>query len=268
MNDKKKIVVIGAGAAGMMAAGNAASCSNNEVTIIEKNNIVGKKLLITGKGRCNVTNSCDNSEFISSMVSNPRFMYSAINKFSCYDTYEFFSNLGVELKIERGNRVFPVSDKSASIVNALYKFVKDSNAKFITGEVVSIITDEGKIKAVKLADGTKIVCDSVIIATGGKSYPQTGSTGCGYTLAKQVGHNIIPLKPSLVPLVSNDKVCRRLQGLSLKNISIRLIDSNGVPIYSDFGEMLFTHFGVSGPIILSASSHIDDINNKQYNWQK
>lgn len=261
---KNKIIVIGAGASGLMAAGQALLNPNNEVTIIEKNNTVGKKMLITGKGRCNVTNYCDNDTFISSVVSNARFMYGPINCFSCYDTYSFFEEIGVPLKIERGNRVFPKSDKAEDIVNALYKYVKSKGCKFITGEVISIDIKDEKITGLELSDAKKISCDYVIIATGGKSYPKTGSTGTGYRLAEQAGHTIIPLQPSLVPLESKDKSCKKLQGLSLKNVSIKLVDGKSDIIYEDFGEMLFTHFGVSGPIILSASSHIDNINDTSY----
>lgn len=254
-----KIVVIGAGPAGMIAAGTAAQ--NNDVILIEKNKILGKKLLITGKGRCNVTNNCDNNTFIQNMTKNSKFLYSAINNFSTKDTIDFFENLGVELKTERGFRVFPSSDKAKDIQLALIKFINDRNVKVINNTVKSItkVDDSFEIKL----ENNSITCDKVIIATGGLSYPLTGSTGDGYKFSKKLGHHIVDTMPSLVPLVSKDWFIKDLQGLSLKNSSI-VVKNRDKTIYKDFGEMLFTHFGLSGPMILSASAHMRDFKNCEY----
>lgn len=252
----KKVIVIGAGAAGMMCAGNAALCGG-DVIIIEKNSRVGRKVMITGKGRCNVTNNCDSSAFIANVPTNGRFLYSAINSFSTQDTMDFFERNGVPLKTERGNRVFPVSDKAVDIVDALHRFIDQSNCRLINDEAAALMVKNGAVCGVKTASGGKYYCDSVVIATGGKSYPLTGSTGTGYLLAKQAGHTIVEPKPSLVPIVSSDTWCKELQGLSLRNVSLTVRSKEShKEIYKDFGEMLFTHFGVSGPIILSASAHL------------
>lgn len=252
----KKVIVIGAGAAGMMCAGNAALCGG-DVIIIEKNSRVGRKVMITGKGRCNVTNNCDSSAFIANVPTNGRFLYSAINSFSTQDTIDFFERNGVPLKTERGNRVFPVSDKAADIVDALHRFIDQSTCTLINDEAAALLVKDGAVYGVKTASGGKYYCDSVVIATGGKSYPLTGSTGTGYLLAKQAGHTIVEPKPSLVPIVSSDTWCKELQGLSLRNVSLTVRSKEShKEIYKDFGEMLFTHFGVSGPIILSASAHL------------
>lgn len=259
-----KVIVIGAGAAGMMAAG-WAGLYGNDVAIIEKNNRVGRKLMITGKGRCNITNNCGIDDFMLNVPTNPRFLYSAINNFSTQDTINFFENRGLELKTERGNRVFPVSDKAVDVVDNLNNFVKENNCNIINDSVKSLIVNDRSVCGVITNKGEKYYCDKVIIATGGKSYPLTGSTGTGYKLAKQAGHTIVSIKPSLVPIVSSDYFCSRLMGLSLKNISLSVIEnSSNKVIYTDFGEMLFTHFGVSGPVVLSSSSHLShkrDISN-------
>lgn len=249
------VLVIGAGPAGMMAAGNSA-LYGSKVIIAEKNKRVGRKLMITGKGRCNITNNCDNDMFIKNIPTNGRFLYSAINNFSPQDTIDFFTDNGLQVKTERGNRVFPVSDKALDVVDAMYAFIKKSKCKLIQREIKSLIIEDGAVKGAATADGEKIFANKVVIACGGKSYPLTGSTGDGYTLAKQAGHTIISPKPSLVPLVSSDEFCRDLQGLSLRNISITVFDGEGKKVYSDFGEMLFTHYGISGPVILSASAHM------------
>lgn len=252
----KKTVVIGGGAAGLMAAAESAK-SGNEAVIIEKNLKCARKVMITGKGRCNVTNACFGlDELISNVPRNPRFLYSAFSAFMPYDTMAFFEELGVPLKTERGNRVFPVSDKACDIVDALVKNAKNCGVKTIHGTVQNFEISDNRITAVVLDNGEKIECDSVAVCTGGKSYPATGSTGDGYRLAKSVGHTVTDIYPALVPIVCSNNFIPSLQGLSLKNISIKLI-KNGKTVYTDFGEMLFTHFGVSGPVILSASSHMD-----------
>lgn len=249
------VVVIGGGASGLMAAGTAAE-KGHTVTVVEKNSRPARKLLITGKGRCNVTNMCGIDEMLNSIVHNPRFLYGAFSRFTPKDTVDFFENLGVKLKVERGNRVFPQSDKAVDIVDALVGYAK-SKAKIISAKAKSLVISNGAVTGVKLDDGKVINCDRVIIATGGLSYPKTGSDGDGYILAKQAGHTVVKTKPSLVPLEIKESYCRYLMGLSLKNISVSF-EQNGKIIYNDFGEMLFTHFGVSGPVILSGSCHIDE----------
>ena len=248
----KKVVVIGGGAAGLMAAGFAGK--NADVLVLEKNDRAGRKLAITGKGRCNVTNSADISEFIENTPGNGRFLYSAFYSFTNDDTIKFFNKLGVETKVERGGRIFPMSDSAKDIVNALGRFIRENNVKIKYNVVAKeVITENGKVAGVKLSNGETINCDKVILATGGKSYPATGSTGDGYEIARKLGHKITPPKPSLVGLVSHTNWISQLQGLSLKNVQFRLLDSKNREIYSEFGEMLFTHFGVSGPIVLSGS---------------
>lgn len=262
----KHIVVIGGGAAGLMCAGKCAQNGFN-VTVIEKMNRPGRKLLITGKGRCNVTNACfELDDLISNVPTNPRFLYSAFSHFMPYDTMAFFEDLGVKLKIERGNRVFPESDKASNIVDALVCYCKNGGVKFINGTAKAFETENGLIKSVVLDDKRKIECDDAVICTGGKSYPLTGSTGDGYVLAKSVGHTVTPIKPSLVPLVCSNNFVPKLQGLSLKNVAVTIFE-NDKEIFSDFGEMLFTHYGVSGPVILSASSHIRNMDKEGYNYK-
>lgn len=259
----KKVIVIGAGAAGLMAAGTAANLGA-KVTLIEKNKKVGRKIMITGKGRCNLTNNCDNMTFINNVPVNGRFLYSAINNFSSADVMDFFESLGLGLKTERGNRVFPCSDKAADVVDTLYAFVKNSGVNIVNDTAKALVLEDGYAAGVKCEENT-YYADSVIICCGGKSYPLTGSTGDGYTLAKQAGHTVTELKPSLVPLMSPDAECKSMQGLSLKNVALKIVDNNSKKeVYSDFGEMLFTHFGISGPIVLSASSHIRDITEDKY----
>ena len=253
--NKKKVVIIGAGAAGLIAAARSAK-RGNDTLVIEKMSRPGRKIMITGKGRCNVTNACfDIEDLISNVVRNPRFMYSAFSAFMPYDTIALFEEMGVPTKIERGNRVFPVSDRAVDIVDALVDNAKLSGARIINATVDAFRFDGGRINAVVLSDGEEISCDSVAICTGGASYPATGSTGDGYRLAKSVGHTIVDIEPSLVPIVLSNNYIPKLQGLSLKNVAIRVYDGDN-EIFNDFGEMLFTHYGVSGPMILSASSHI------------
>ncbi len=249
-----KVIIIGAGAAGLMAACSAGK-KGDSVILIEKNDRYGKKLSITGKGRCNLTNNCSREELIKNTSVNGKFLYSAFNSFDSYATMDFFNEAGVSLKTERGNRVFPESDNANQIVTALVDTMKKYDVKAIKGEVASVKQKDNCFSHVVLKDGKKIEGDKVIIATGGLSYPGTGSTGDGYNFATSLGHTVTELKPSLVPLVSKESYCSELMGLSLKNIAITLFEENK-KIYDDFGEMLFTHFGISGPIILSASAHI------------
>lgn len=260
-----KVIIIGAGAAGLMASVSAAR-AGADVTIIERNERPARKVMITGKGRCNVTNNCSLiNDLIANVPTNGRFLYSAFTRFMPIDTMEFFENEGVELKVERGNRVFPVSDKAVDIVDALNNASQRSGAKRIQGRVTHIITSEGRVCAVKTEDGRELECDRVIVATGGKSYSVTGSTGDGYILAESLGHTIVEPKPSLVPLVAHEGWCSDAQGLSLRNVEITVYDKESYKeVYSEFGEMLFTHYGVSGPLILSASTHMHDLGKKQY----
>lgn len=246
-----EIAIIGGGAAGLLAAGTALSMGA-KVTIFEHMPFCGKKLLITGKGRCNVTNACDRDTFLSNVITNPRFLYSALAAFSIEDTMALFEGLGVPLKIERGRRVFPVSDKAADVVNALKRYAKD--ARVIHHHVERLLVEDGCV--VGVVAGESYPFDAVILATGGASYPLTGSDGSGHSLAMQVGHTMTPLTPSLVPLVSPDPICQEMQGLSLKNVGLTLKDTASKVYYKDFGEMLFTHFGLSGPMVLSGSTHL------------
>ncbi len=261
----EKVIVVGAGAAGLMASG-AAGERGFDVLLIERNDKVARKVMITGKGRCNVTNNCTLiNDLIANVPTNGRFLYGAFSKFMPIDTMEFFEDMGVELKVERGNRVFPESDKAVEIVDALNTFSADAGVKRIKGRAVALMTENGAIKGVKLEDGEELYADAVIVATGGASYPLTGSTGDGYTFAEQVGHTVTKLKPSLVPLVCHEGFCMDLQGLSLRNVEISVLDTESYKeIFKDFGEMLFTHFGVSGPLVLSASSHMKDIKPRKY----
>lgn len=258
-----KVVIIGAGAAGLLCGAELAK-RGFDVTLLEKMNRPARKLMITGKGRCNVTNATfDIEDLISYVPTNPRFMYSAFSSFMPYDTMALFEELGVPLKIERGNRVFPQSDKAVDIVDALVHYCKDSGAKMIQGTAKAFEMENGLVQSVILEDKSKIPCDRVVVATGGKSYPLTGSTGDGYSLAKSVGHTVTEIKPSLVPLVCSNHFVPKLQGLSLKNIAVTLFENDKV-IYTDFGEMIFTHYGISGPVILSASSHIRKMGRADY----
>ena len=262
--ESKKVVVVGAGAAGLMAA-SAAAMYGASVTLIEKNKRVGRKIMITGKGRCNVCNNCDVETFIRNVPTNGKFLYSAINKLTPEDTIAFFDGLGLSLKTERGNRVFPQSDKAVDVVDTLYNYVKNCGCKIVEDTAEELLLENGEAVGVKCKNKT-YYADSVIICCGGKSYPLTGSTGDGYTLAKQAGHTIVPLKPSLVPLESKNLDCKSMQGLALKNVGLKIVDTqSGKTVYDDFGEMLFTHFGMSGPMVLSASSHIRDISDGRYN---
>ena len=263
----KKIVIIGGGAAGLMAAVGAAKEMGNapySITVIEKNSRSARKVMITGKGRCNVTNNCDENALISNTPKNGKFLYSAFSNFNSQDTINFFEENGVPLKTERGNRVFPVSDKSVDIVDALVNAVR-KNAQIIEGEAQVILAPSGFVTAVKLADGKIIDADSVIVATGGMSYPTTGSTGDGYRMAKALGHTVTNLTPSLVGLECHEGFCTRLAGLSLKNVTLSVFEEGKKkPLYKEMGEMLFTHTGISGPLTLSASAHLRYMEKKNY----
>lgn len=251
-----KVVVIGGGPAGMLAAISAAK-SGNSVTLLEKNNILGKKILITGKGRCNITSSLDISDFINNIPGNGRFLYSAFENFTNEDIIDLLKSEGVKVKEERGNRIFPVSDKAEDVRAALERIVRKSGVQVkLNSKVDKIEVEENKVKRV-ICDNEKYDADKVILATGGRSYPLTGSNGEGYEIAEKVGHTIKPVRGSLVPLLADKEVCSRMQGLSLRNVGITMLDlEKDKKIYSDFGEMLFTHFGVSGPTILSGSAHL------------
>lgn len=256
-----RIAVIGAGAAGMMAAGRAAELGS-DVTLFEKNKFSGKKLRITGKGRCNVCNDCDVNTVIENIPTNPRFMYAALSNFEPADTKLFFENLGVPLKTERGNRVFPVSDKAEDIVNALRNYTKQHSVRYVNEEVKDVM-QSGEVFVVTAAIAREF--DRVIVATGGASYPLTGSTGDGYRIANSFGIDVTELSPSLVPLETIDREPAEMQGLSLKNTGLEIIDTaNGKCVYRDFGEMMFTHYGVTGPMILSASSHLGKVERGRY----
>ena len=248
-----KVLVIGGGAAGMMAAYAAGMCGH-EVTLLEQNEKLGKKIYITGKGRCNFTNASPLEEIMQAVVSNPKFLYSAFYTFSNDAVMDFFENQGMPYKIERGNRAFPVSDHASDVIRALERAMKEQDVRIrLHTQVRELLIEDDKATGVLLTDGGKIMADSLILATGGLSYPTTGSTGDGHTMAKNSGHKIVTPRPALVPLTTKEEYILRMQGLSLKNVSLKIKDEKRV-IYDAFGEMLFTHFGVSGPLVLSASS--------------
>mgnify|MGYP000886522476 CR=1 FL=1 len=252
----KKIFVVGGGASGMMAA-IAAGRNGHKVTLFEKNEKLGKKLYITGKGRCNLTNNCDRDTFFNNVISNPKFLYKAFNTFSTTDVIDFFEQLGLKTKTERGSRVFPISDKSSDIISALRdELIRLGVDIRYNSEVSHILCESGAFRGIRLKDNDdELLADAVIIGTGGLSYPLTGSTGDGYKFAKKYGHSVTDLSPSLVALYVSESYVKELMGLSLKNISIT-INCGKKKVYDDFGELLFTHFGVSGPVILSASRFI------------
>lgn len=248
-----KVLVIGGGAAGMMAAYAAGMCGH-EVTLLEQNEKLGKKIYITGKGRCNFTNASPLEEIMQAVVSNPKFLYSAFYTFSNDAVMDFFENQGMPYKIERGNRAFPVSDHASDVIRALERAMKEQDVRIrLHTQVRELLIEDDKATGVLLTDGGKIMADSLILATGGLSYPTTGSTGDGHTMAKNSGHKIVTPRPALVPLTTKEEYILRMQGLSLKNVSLKIKDEKRV-IYDAFGEMLFTHFGVSGPLVLSGSS--------------
>ena len=282
-----KVLVVGGGAAGLMAAG-AALRQGHEVTVLEHMEKPAQKILVTGKGRCNVTNDCTAEEFLHHVRTNPRFLFSSLGAFPPAKTMELFESLGVELKVERGRRVFPVSDKAEEIRQALLRYAQD--AEIVYDGAKKLLLEElppepeaapavpenprhpKKKKAgpalrcvgVRGTSGKEYRADAVLVATGGVSYPTTGSTGDGYTFARQCGHTIVPIRPALVPLVCDNNFIPELQGLSLRNVEIRVTQGNK-EVYTDFGEMLFTHYGVSGPVVLSASSHLTQPERGVYN---
>ena len=259
---KADVVVIGGGAAGSMCALTAAQ-RGLSVVLLEPNKMLGKKLRITGKGRCNVTNNCDIKTVLANIPGDGRFLYSALNRFEPRDTMALFESLGVPLKTERGNRVFPVSDRSHDIANALERAYAHAGGRVLHAAATDILTRDGAVSAVVTTEGT-IDCDAAVVCTGGMSYPLTGSTGDGYRFAQQFGHTVMPLRASLVPLESNDPWCAEMQGFSLRNVTLTVYDEHNKQVYSDLGEMLFTHFGVSGPLVLSASAHMRDFSQHSY----
>ena len=257
----KRVLVIGGGAAGMMAAISAAE-HNAAVTLLEPNERLGKKLNITGKGRCNVTNNADQAVLLANVPKNGKFLYSAFSRFDGRDTMAFFEKLGVPLKTERGNRVFPVSDRAFDISGALEKRLRALRVTILRDRAVSLEIHDGTVTGAAGEKG-RYQADAVILATGGVSYPATGSTGEGHRMAAEAGHTITPLQGSLVPLREKGNLCARMQGLSLKNVELTVFENNK-KLYTDFGEMLFTHFGVSGPLVLSASAHMRRFEKKEY----
>ncbi len=264
--NQKKIAVIGAGPAGMFASAKAAKLGAS-VTLFERNALLGRKLGITGKGRCNVTNDCTPDEFIKNVTANGKFLFSAINRFSSADTMAHFEALGVPLKTERGRRVFPVSDKATDIVLAMKHDCVKSGVSIVCDRIVSLLQNkDGTLSGVRSEKRDYTGFDAVILATGGVSYPVTGSTGDGYRMAEALGHTVTPRIPSLVGLTSDDFVCRETMGLALKNVAISVIDTKkkNKVIYKDFGEMLFCHFGISGPLVLSASAHLRPMESGRY----
>ena len=259
------VVVIGGGAAGMMCAYTAA-CGGSEVILLEPNRQLGRKVRITGKGRCNVTNNCDVKTVLANIPGDGRFLYSALSKFSTQDTMTFFESLGVPLKTERGNRVFPVSDHANDIADTLADALVSAGVRVVQGSAKGLVIEQGRVAAVSTTVG-RIDCDAAVLCTGGCSYPGTGSTGDGFRFARQLGHTVTPPRPSLVPLESDDPCCGEMQGFSLRNVVLTAFDENGKKLYSELGEMLFTHFGVSGPLVLSASAHLRDFQNHRYHLE-
>lgn len=263
MTNPSKLIVVGGGAAGMMAAISAAQ-AGAEVCLIERNEKLGRKLYITGKGRCNVTNHCSVEEVLAATARNSRFLYGALSRTTPADVEHFFTDLGVELKVERGNRVFPKSDKAADIIDALFFQLKRLNVPILQDRVTKVLRDaDGHVCAVETEKDT-IACKAVVLATGGLSYPATGSTGDGHQMAASLGHSIVSPRGSLVPLESEDDFCGRMQGLALKNVKLTVKNQKKKVLYQEQGELLFTHFGLSGPLVLSASAHMRDFDKEQY----
>lgn len=261
---KKDLVVIGGGASGMMCAIFAAE-SGKRVMILDGNRQLGRKLRITGKGRCNLTNDCDIKTVMQNIPGDGRFLYSSLSRFGPNETYEYFTGLGVPLKVERGGRVFPVSDKADDVANALVQRLNALGVHTIRSRATRILTDNGAVCGVEYGDGI-IECNAVALCTGGLSYPLTGSNGAGYELARALGHTVVLTRPSLVPLESGDGFCAEMQGFSLKNVVLRAYEDNRL-IFHELGEMLFTHFGVSGPLVLSASAHMRRMGEARYHLE-
>lgn len=260
----RKVIIIGGGPAGMMAAGTAAQ-RGLHVKLVEQNKMLGKKLLITGKGRCNVTNACEDvQDLIRNVPTNGSFLYSAFYGFTNQQTMEFFERQGVPLKVERGGRVFPVSDRSQDIAQALRKYLIENNVEILNDQVDDILSADGRICGVVTAKRGKLEADSVILATGGLSYQNTGSTGDGYTWAENLGHEITELRPSLVPIRVQETWISEVMGLSLRNVAITVLDSRDRKVYQDFGELMFAHFGLTGPVVLSASAHMRHMGKETY----
>lgn len=259
---RNNVIVVGGGASGLIAALSAGE-AGAKVTLLERGNAPGKKLSITGKGRCNLTNDCSVEETLANIPRGGRFLHGAMARFTPGDTKAFFTALGVPLKTERGNRVFPRSDRAADVVSALLGELSRRGVRLQRARAFSVSLESGAVRGVETDRGF-FPGDKVILATGGLSYPRTGSTGDGYKMAAALGHTVTPLSPSLVPLESEDAFCAAMQGLSLKNVALRVEDGNGKPVYQDFGELLFTHFGLSGPMILSASAHMQDFDRTKY----
>lgn len=263
-NNTFDVIVIGGGAAGLMAAGTAAK-KGRSVLLIEKNRILGKKLLITGKGRCNITNACEDvEELIHNVTKNNSFLYSSFYGFTNEDVIDFFNSIGVETKVERGNRVFPVSDKSLTVVNAYVDWVKKSGVRILHDKVSDIIEKDNCISGVKTEKHGIVNATSVVLATGGMSYQATGSTGDGYKFSEKLGHCVTDIIPSLVPVEVEEQWAYELMGLSLRNIGITVVNEKNKKVYTDFGEMMFAHFGLSGPVILSASAHMRPMERGKY----
>ena len=259
--DRTELVVIGGGAAGMMCAYNAAQ-RGMSVVLVDPNRQLGRKVRITGKGRCNVTNNCDIKEFMRNIPGDGRFLYSALNRFSPADTIAFFESHGLPLKTERGNRVFPVSDNANDVAGLMARLCERSGVTLIRSTAKKILTEGGAVSAVVTEVGT-IACRAAAVCTGGLSYPLTGSNGAGYRFARELGHTVTETRPSLVPLESEDDCCAQMQGFSLKNVTLSAYEDERL-IYKELGEMLFTHFGVSGPLVLSASSHMRNFGRAKY----
>lgn len=260
-NQTADVVVIGGGASGMMCSGIAAE-RGLDVVLLEPNKVLGRKLRITGKGRCNVTNNCEIKDILANIPGDGRFLYSALNKFPPREVMSFFESLGLPLKTERGNRVFPVSDNANDVAGTLQRYIQRNGVRLERCKAKRLITEDGAVVGVETEEGI-ISCHAAVICTGGLSYPLTGSTGWGYKAARELGHTVTPCRASLVPLESTDDYCAEMQGFSLKNVTLSAYEDDKL-IYKELGEMLFTHFGVSGPLVLSASAHMRDFANKKY----
>lgn len=263
MDGSGGLIVVGGGAAGCMAA-IAAARAGCRIALVERNGKIGRKLCLTGKGRCNVTSDSTVDEVLRRIPRNGKFLYSAVTRFDSADTMEFFQTLGVPLKTERGSRVFPCSDRAADIVDALERELRRLRVPILPGRVTRLMVESGAVRGAVTQQGEVLPCGAAVLATGGLSYPATGSTGDGYALAAAVGHTVTETRPSLVPLESPDPCCARMQGLSLKNVTLRVKNKKGRVIFQDMGELLFTHFGLSGPLILSASAHMREFDRDSY----